>query len=506
MRPVLREAVLFDTGMSGIRAAHIMNMRRTETKLGASTWIVVVMGGMLVAALFVAGKGGLLRMAIPAAAACVGLSLYLRKPTAYLYFTLWTWFITPWVRRMVDWRVGFVFQNLVLLTPFLVSAVAVLTLRERRLRANLPLAPFALCAVAVAYGFCVGIMLHPSGEVIYGLVDWLSPMVIGLHLYLRHEDFEENLAVIENSAMWGLLVMGIYGIYQFYQAPVWDAAWLLNLPGGIQSSTFGRPGPQEIRVWSTGNAPGQFASVVVTLFFFLSSKRSILKVPAYITGFYVLLLTLVRTAWVTSVVGMLYLVKSRNRKFAPTLLLIICAVAVVLLANSFFTIPILQNRFKSMTDLKDDVSIKDRTALYEDLTGAVLAEPVGIGLNNQSFYHGFPLDSGILRMLLNLGWFGTLVYSIGISRLLFMLFHRIPSQNPALAGCRAVAVVLVVTLASGPTLVGAVGAMFWIAIGLGLASIKHSAAVTVRSVQRVADLRAAASVVHSPVLSSEFPR
>jgi hypothetical protein len=349
-------------------------------------------------------------------------------------------------------------------------------------------------------------LIHPSGEVIYGVVDWLSPLVIGLHLYLRYDDFEENLAAIENAAMWGLLVMGIYGIYQFYQAPIWDTGWLENLPGGIQSSTFGRPAPQEIRVWSTGNAPGQFASVVVTLFFFLSSKRSALKVPAYIAGFYVLLLTLVRTAWISSVVGMLYLAKTRNRKFFPILMLGACAISAVLLANSFLTIPILQDRFKTLTDLQHDVSIRDRTALYENLTGAVLAEPVGIGLNNQSFYHGFPLDSGLLRMLLNLGWFGTLIYSIGILRILFTLFQRTQSQSPALAGCKAVAVVLIVTLASGPTLVGAVGAMFWIAIGLGLASMVHSSAILVRPVQRDVDLRAPSGVIRSHAWSSEVPR
>jgi hypothetical protein len=464
-----------------------MNMRRAQKTLGAGAWIVVGLSVIVLSALFVSGKGTLLRMAVPAAASCIGLFLYLRKPAAYLQFALWTWFITPWLRRIIDWRVGFEFHNLVLLTPFLVSAIAVLTLAERDRRAHLQLAPFAFCGAGVAYGFCVGMALHPSGEVIYGVVDWLAPILLGLHLYLRHEDFDENLAAVQNAAMWGLLVMGIYGIYQFYQAPIWDTAWLENLPGGIESSTFGRPAPQEIRVWSTGNAPGQFASVIVALMFFLSSKRSMLTIPAFLAGLYALLLTLVRTAWLTGIVGIVYLVKATNRKYFPGLMLGLgtCTIAILLLANSSFDIPIVQDRFKTFTDLKHDVSVRDRTRLYEELTGEVLSLPVGIGLNNQSFYHGYPLDSGFIRMLLNLGWYGTLAYSIGLSGILFTLFRRTELKSPGLAACKAVTVGLIIQLAAGPTLVSTVGTMLWIAIGLGLASLAHSSALVDRSAQRV---------------------
>jgi hypothetical protein len=91
-------------------------------------WLAAAASLLLVLALYAAGKGTLLRIAIPAGATLTGFALYLRRPIGYIHFTLWVWFLTPLVRRLVDWRVGFEDQNLVLLAPSLVSAIAGLTL------------------------------------------------------------------------------------------------------------------------------------------------------------------------------------------------------------------------------------------------------------------------------------------------------------------------------------------------------------------------------------------
>jgi len=437
-------------------------MRSGKGDLDVTTCLVASLSLMGTAALFVAGKGQVLRVAIPAAACFVALSLYLRRPAAYLQFVLWCWFVTPLARRVVDWRVGFADPNLVLLTPFLVSWIAILTLRERKTSFGSDMTPFVLCGAGIAYGFCVGLAIHPSGEVIYGLVNWLSPMLLGIHIYLRRDHRDANLAAIQRAALWGVLIMGAYGIWQFFKPPIWDKAWLENLPGGLESSTFGQPQPEMIRVWSTSNAPGPFSNVIVALLFLIAPIRSKLKIPAIALAIYALLLSLVRAAWLTGFFGVLYLA------------LVVGGIALVLLVNSSLSVPIVQQRLKTLGDLKSDESVHDRATLYEGLPSQLLNLPAGIGLNNMDFYHGYPLDSGLIRMLLNLGWFGTLAYSLGILRLLVLIRKRGAKSDVVVAACNATVIAFMIQMIAGITVVGTTGAMFWIAAGIGLASPERS--------------------------------
>ena len=466
-------------------------MEKHRFRLDPLACIMAIVSCIALAGLFLSGRGALLRMAIPAAAFFVATILYFRRPAAYLEFALWTWLLTPFIRRVVDWRVGFADQNLVLLTPFLVSWIAILDLRDRERLGKVPIAPFVLCGSAIVYGFFVGMALHPSGEVIYGLVNWLSPLLLGLHVYLRWKDFDLNSAVIQRAALWGLLVLGGYGIYQFFKPPLWDTMWLENLPGGLESSTFGRPAPGEIRVWSTLNAPGPFASVALALLFLVVPKRSKIKLPAVAAGLYALMLSLVRTAWLTGAIGMLLLAKSTSRKlFVKVLFAIVgCGIGLAVLANSSLDIPVIQDRVKTLGDLKNDESVRDRTRLYTDFSKELLTLPVGIGLNNADFYDGYPLDSGPIRMLLNLGWFGTLIYLIGLCQILAMLYSR---QNrvggPIRSASSTVVITFLMQLLSGLVLVNSSGAMFWLAVGLGLASARQTADAPVPEIS--ADVRA----------------
>ena len=447
-------------------------MAKTRSQFDTLTWILTTLSCIAVAGLFHLGKASLLRMTVPACALSIGVSLYFRRPAAFLGFALWSWFLTPVLRRVIDWRMGFADHNLVLLTPFLVSAIAILDLRRLRHAAEIRVAPFVLCGTAVAYGFLIGMATHPSGEVIYGLVDWLSPMLLGLHLYIRWEEWQRNQEVIQRVALWGLLLMGIYGIVQFYRPPAWDVAWLEGLPGGIASSTFGRPEPQQIRVWSTLNAPGPFASVTVALLLLVVTKRSRLKMPAIAAGLYSLMLSLVRTSWITGVFGMLYFAKSSNRKTFMKILFAIGAgvLGVVLIANSSYSVPVIQDRVKTLGNIKDDESVRDRTRLYAGLSQEVLENPVGIGLNNADFYKGYPLDSGPIRMLLSLGWLGTLFYAIGIIQVVFPLYSGKDRNSPWSISSTAIISTYLLQLLSGLIFIGSSGAMFWLAVGAGLAT------------------------------------
>ncbi len=58
-------------------------------------WLAAIASLLLAIALFAAGQGALLRIAIPAGATITALALYLRRPIGFIHFTLWTWFLTP---------------------------------------------------------------------------------------------------------------------------------------------------------------------------------------------------------------------------------------------------------------------------------------------------------------------------------------------------------------------------------------------------------------------------
>ena len=81
--------------------------------------------------LLLAGAPGILRLAYPAAALLAGLYLYAKSPSHYFTFTLWLYFLTPFARRLTDYRIGgYIDGNTMLLAPALVSLVALLALER----------------------------------------------------------------------------------------------------------------------------------------------------------------------------------------------------------------------------------------------------------------------------------------------------------------------------------------------------------------------------------------
>ena len=87
---------------------------------------------MVVAILWFAGSGHLLRPAVPAIATLFGLFLY-RRPILYLQYALWIWFLAPLARRVVDLRFGWMESNLSCWRRFMSSCIGIagLTLLRR---------------------------------------------------------------------------------------------------------------------------------------------------------------------------------------------------------------------------------------------------------------------------------------------------------------------------------------------------------------------------------------
>ncbi len=288
--------------------------RGQDKRGGLGIALVAGFSGLALSALWLTAHASLLRVAIPAAALLVGLVLYLSDRIRYVEYSLWLWFLTPLMRRLVDWRFGYADPNFVLLCPLLVSGVAGLALiRPNRghTTSRIPTS-FILCGAAILYAVTVDVIQHPSAETIYGLADWLCPLLFGLHFCLDWRGYQKYRAAIGRTFLCAVPILGLYGAYQFFAPPTWDRYWLTNAQVNGISLSFGQPEPLLVRVWSTMNAPGPFANTMMVGLLLLLILPSRLKLPAAVTGYLSFLLSAVRTAWASWFIGLVFILKSVN--------------------------------------------------------------------------------------------------------------------------------------------------------------------------------------------------
>jgi hypothetical protein len=456
-----------------------LNPAQARPSSAVLIWLAAIGSLLLAIALFAAGHGTLLRIAIPVGATITALALYFRRPIGYLHFTLWTWFLTPLIRRLVDWRAGFADHNLVLVAPLLVSAIAGLTLlRERRLAGPVRLVPFYLCIFGIFYGLIVGLVrwrLHASngtspGEIVYGLFDWLAPLLFGLHLYLRWPTYEEHRDALQKSFVWAVLLLGAYGIYQYVAPPAWDRFWLEHMLSDIGAEAFGRPEPFQIRVWGTMNSPGPFGNFLMAGLLLLFSVRSRIKPLATGVGYSAFLLTLVRTSWLGWLVGLAVLARNSKGRQIPRLLLSLIFLPVLvypMMLNPQIA-AVVTDRLQTLQSTRQDESFQDRSEEYRALLTSLAADPFGEGLSNAEYFHGYVMDSGIIRILYSCGWTGTVIFLTGIAFSLRGMPSGRNSADPIAPICRAVAIAMIFEQLSGNTFVGLSGIILWAFIGLSL--------------------------------------
>src|SRR5579859_3540000 len=171
---------------------------------------------VLFPALWVSGRGDLLRPAIPAVCAAVAVVLYFTWPLMYMRYTIWAWCLAPLARRVIDWRFGFVEPNFILVMPLLVSGVSGLTVLIPSRRASARIPPvFLLCGGGLFYGLIAGAVFNQPAEVVFGFCNWLCPMLFGLHLFLTFRNYEEHRDALTRAFLWAILLLGVYGIVQY---------------------------------------------------------------------------------------------------------------------------------------------------------------------------------------------------------------------------------------------------------------------------------------------------
>jgi hypothetical protein len=451
-----------------------------RTSLTSRKQCLTVIALFLSAVLFLLGAApSALRYGYPALSLCVALFLFSRSRAHYIQFVFWLWLASPLLRRLVDYKVGFVLTNPLLLASFLATAVSGYVLLTRIRLLNRPTAlPFACALAAIFFGTFVGLTRYPIMAVAQAVLNWLVPILFAFFLYAERDRYQEFKAAIERSLLFGSLAVGAYGIYQFFILPGWDKQWMIDL----DAHPFGIPEPFHVRVFSTLNSPATCAAYMMTGLILLFSLKGRLKTLAAPAAFLTFLLTSSRSSWIGLLFGIAYLTLQLTSKARFRVIAGLLACIILMLAATQLPVidDVVSTRLRSFTDPAKDVSYNERVSGHILGFERVLDEPMGEGMGSLDTDHKTggadssigPHDSTILEALYALGIPGSILYGIGLLAFtMHMLTRRSQrTHEPFAISMRAIVIAFFGQMILNSILVGPFGFILWSAIGMTLAA------------------------------------
>jgi len=426
--------------------------------------------GVVMALLLAAGAGGTARTIFPWLAAILGVALFLRARDVYVDFVLWCWFLSPFLRRVMDYQAGWKDPSIVVLTPYMVALIAPLcglkSLTNKPLNSILP---FVVALCAIAYGTSMGILFQPATAMVASLIGWATPVLFAWW-YASSESRDQDLVEhsTERTFMYGLLVMGAYGFYQFIHVPAWDANWLVQLGSAAEVASMGTPEPYQLRVFSTLNSAGVLALIASAGLLLISTKKSWLAAVATVFGLGCLILPQGRSAWLCFAVGLLLLLFKAGKRAIRTLA--IGGIAAVIFCPFLLRGPggeAIQSRFSSVGSLKTDESANERERGFSDAIDLLVEHPAGLGIGvredliaNDGSYSLH--DNGFVEALLTLGVGGGGAYLAGLGVLAFgwVAAKEIGANVHMLGG--VIALALLSQVPFGSVFLGPAGFFLWL--------------------------------------------
>lgn len=403
-----------------------------------------------------------------ALSAGVGFWLYISNPPLYLGFVWWMWFLTPFIRRLVDYQFdSFTHpkEALILLAPYVVTSLAAFTLiRYGKLLLKREGAPFLMALLGVLYAFLVGVVKNGAFRASMGLLEWLIPIFIGFHVYALWRQYPVHRRVIRSTFVFGGFVLGTYGVLQFFVLPPWDAFWMV----GSGMNSIGPPIPLELRVFSTLDAPGAFASLIIPSLLLVFDSRSMLGKMSIVPVFISFLLTFVRSAWGGWVIGMFFIAWQSTGRLRLRLIAVttIAALIIVPITLTGSMADRTTERVETFANLSEDGSLIERQEMYQTYTIEALLNPLGAGLGSIAF------DSGFVTILWQAGWVGSFFFLGGLLWLTWKVIRPSSITDPFLVILSSVVMSYLFLMAFGQAF-GVLGCVLWSFMGLILAGRRH---------------------------------
>ena len=446
-------------------AETLMPYAQNEHKLQTYGALLVLI--LIPALCILGGQAGLLRVVFPVLSLGVGGILLWRSKPLYVGLVFWLWFISPFLGRIADFQGGWTPASAVELAPYVTAGISGLPLlASLRLLADRKTLPYVCAFVAILYGLIFGLTYLPLFNVLRALLNWLVPVIFGLFIYQNRQLYSQFRQVIEKSFLYGLLVLGGYGIYQFFVLPDWDRMWMLN----VQMNSFGGIDPMQIRAFSTMNAPAIYAAAMACGLLLLFNLKSKLRLLSAALGFIGLILTLSRSSWLSVAAGSIYLMFWLGMR--ARLRLAMAAVACLVFLLGIAQIPavkeIVWERFQTFTQPGQDVSFSARTEGHAQAMVDIAQEPWGEGIGSTDTLHNTegdddiigPHDSTVLEFLYSLGWIGTFIYGTGLAMLGFQLL-RTGRGDSFVLSAKAILVGFLAQCLLNSVMLGVLGFMVW---------------------------------------------
>lgn len=447
---------------------HLLYHQHHSLSSQASTAGWIAISALVVTTLVgLAAGGGLLNLAFPTIAFGVGVFLYFRTPILYMGFSWWMWVLAPLVRRLADYRGAFTDPSPILLTPYLVTFIAIITflkwLPYSYRREGLP---FVLAFLGVSYAFIIGLLLRTPFEATRGFLDWVVPIPFGFCLLHHWRDYPHYRQNMLRVFTWAALVMGVYGIIQYVSMPEWDRLWVFS--SNMITAAGDPDDPERRRIWSTMQSGEPFAAFMAAALLVLLSGKGWFYLPPAAAGYLSFLLAMVRSAWMGWFVGLMVLfgaAKVKHQLRFMIMVVLLAMMVVPLVSFQPFSVSI-GDRLSTLSMLHEDGSAVGRQEDFRNLIGSALLSVIGRGVGSGS------LDNSILAMLFDLGWLGSLLYTFGLGTLTFRLFQGDRTDFFAVA-LRAGVVTVLVRIPVNGAVLGVSGVVLWSFLGLGLAAERY---------------------------------
>src|SRR6187402_42247 len=336
----------------------------------------------------------------------------------------------------------------------------------------------------MVYAAVVGFLTHSPFGMVQELVTWVGPLAFALYLFDQREYLEEILSLVRNNFLFGILTMGLYGVYQYLVLAPWDAYWMEN----SSLSTIGSPERMQVRVFSTMNAPQTLADFLIFgLLLCVSSTRK-LRYTAMPLALMSLALTSSRSAWVGGAAGMLFAVFSLPAKRR------------IQIAFTLFGCIALMGVLTQIPEV-DELLTSQQQAIT-----MFLAKPFGNGFGGSGASEGgsgpsygvatiqgvYQNDNGIEQVTLTYGWAGSLVFIFGFATAVTAALRV--SGTTDLMALKAGLISLVVQVPTMGIFPSATGMLLWVSIILCLAT---------QELQATAPLYSGAALQFHPVEPQE---